>query len=110
MQYTIKLYPTVHSTTEGFRDISLEKRKCRFPNELLDGSKSMFKSYNQKGCIFECLMKKVTEQVRTRTYSDQAAFIKNIHQVGGPHNLTDCFLTESSHGPFYWNLTDQQSH
>ncbi len=27
----------------------------------------------------------------------------------GPHNLTACFHTESSHYTFYWNLTDQQS-
>lgn len=62
--YTFKVTPTVHTATENFRMISLEKRKCRFIDELPEANTtSMFTYYTQKTCMFECILKSVVNKV-----------------------------------------------
>ncbi len=39
--------------TERFRALNIAKRGCRFPHETL-GNGSMFKTYDQRSCRFEC--------------------------------------------------------
>ncbi len=66
--YNLKLYPTVHTASDGFKDIDLEKRRCRFQDEVPDNytSGSMFNYYTKKACIFECILAKAVEKVRSR--------------------------------------------
>ncbi len=61
--YSLKLHSTVHTASEGFRAIALEKRRCRFPKEVDDESKTMFKYYSRKACLFECILQDVVNEV-----------------------------------------------
>ena len=48
----VTLTPTQHITTDNFRALSLENRKCRYADETLDGS--FFGYYTERSCKFEC--------------------------------------------------------
>ena len=51
----------VHSSTDSFKkSIGIAKRGCRFLNETIEQEDSIFNHYTQKGCLFECSMKYVT--------------------------------------------------
>ena len=50
----------VHSSTDSFKGITIAKRGCRFLDEIIEGDESIFNHYTQKGCLFECSMRSVT--------------------------------------------------
>ena len=55
--YQLKIVPVHHVSTSNFHELTQEERQCRFPEEVEDDS--MFNSYTQKGCIFECALSHV---------------------------------------------------
>ena len=54
---TINAYPMEIRASEELRSVSLEKRKCKFTDEL--GDLLLFKSYSQSACNFEKNMRKI---------------------------------------------------
>ena len=55
--YQLKIVPVHHVSTSNFHELTQEERQCRFLEEVEDDS--MFNSYTQKGCIFECALSHV---------------------------------------------------
>ncbi len=53
----------MHKATDAFRDLALEKRGCRFSDEIPqqggDKNSSLFRLYTKKACIFECMLQNV---------------------------------------------------
>ncbi len=56
----VTITPTMHVTTDDFRELSIEERKCRYTNELPDNW-SLFKNYTQKSCQFLCMIECLNE-------------------------------------------------
>jgi hypothetical protein len=52
----ILVVPTQYTTTEAFKVLPLDTRKCRFTNENPNPD-SLFRYYGQKSCVFECHVK-----------------------------------------------------
>ena len=52
--YQIKIVPTQHVATEEFKSLTKEERRCRISSEILP--ESIFSSYSQESCIFECTL------------------------------------------------------
>ena len=52
-EYTFNIKPTKHTTSKSAKDLKPETRNCRLSHETIS-DKSMFASYSQRGCIFEC--------------------------------------------------------
>ena len=57
--YRLKVLPTVHSATDSFKALALEKRKCRFHSELPAGEATMFQGHRFKSCVFNCMLRNV---------------------------------------------------
>ncbi len=57
--YTVKVTPTVHYATADFKELPLEKRECRFVEEMPEDQTSMFGLYSQKSCVFNCMLKDI---------------------------------------------------
>ena len=55
----IRVTPIQHVATEGFKTLSLEKRKCRYLDE--DEDIKMFNYYTYKSCMFECKLRNVIQ-------------------------------------------------
>ena len=53
--YHLKITPQVHTTTQSFNELPLEDRGCKLRTEVSD--RSLFNSYSEQGCIFECVLK-----------------------------------------------------
>lgn len=51
-EFRIPFSAKVTATDQSLRKYSIEKRKCRFENEL--GDMKLFKTYSYINCIFEC--------------------------------------------------------
>ena len=55
-EYFIDVTPKVVSTTDAFKNMGFQQRKCKLSNEIPDGS--IFKNYTMKNCQYECNIKK----------------------------------------------------
>ena len=55
-EYVILLYPYGQLSTEGVKDISLEKRQCRLTHEAFKGSSHP--TYTKDGCLCDCRVQK----------------------------------------------------
>ena len=55
-EYFIDVTPQVVSTTDAFKNMGFQQRKCKLSNEIPDGS--IFKNYTMKNCQYECNIKK----------------------------------------------------
>ena len=62
--YKMRIIPTVHRATDSFRDLTIDKRGCRFLDEVPENITTIFKYYTQKSCIFNCLLKQAVSQVK----------------------------------------------
>ncbi len=51
----IQVTPHVVEATNGLRELAVEKRRCRFRDEV-DGVMTIFSQYTQSGCHFECML------------------------------------------------------
>ena len=51
----ISVSPSVARTTDSFKTLSVQKRKCKFPHEY-QGLEIM-ENYSQSGCAFECMLR-----------------------------------------------------
>ena len=58
----MKIIPTLHQSTPEFKSLSKENRNCSLTSEVKDDS--IFNIYSQKGCIFECTLKKIVRNVK----------------------------------------------
>ena len=58
--YHLKIIPTLHQSTPEFMGLSIENRNCSLTSEVKGDS--IFNSYSQKGCIFECTLKKIVSK------------------------------------------------
>ena len=56
-EHTIELSLNGQNSTETFQNLPLADRKCRFENEVLEGS--AFKVYSQDSCKYECQVSEV---------------------------------------------------
>ncbi len=54
-QTSVTVTPTMHVTTNDFKNLALDVRKCRYYNELPDTWK-LFNGYTQKSCHFLCMI------------------------------------------------------
>ncbi len=66
--YVVKVIPTVHKATEAFRALPLEKRACRFFDELPDDQESIYSYYTQKSCVFNCMLKDIVRWYKCILY------------------------------------------
>ena len=55
-EYFIDVTPKVVSTTDAFKNMGFQQRKCKLRSEIPDGS--IFKNYTMKNCQYECNIKK----------------------------------------------------
>ena len=51
-EYTIEITPVRQESTDGFRDLPIDKRKCKKDDEL--DKSSIFKIYSKSNCMYEC--------------------------------------------------------
>ena len=58
-EYTIELSPNGQKSTEGFRNLPIEDRKCQLDEELDENS--IFKIYTKANCMYECEVTKAYE-------------------------------------------------
>ena len=56
----ITITPTQQITSEAFRNLPEQKRKCRLSHELYD-EKSLFKTYTQQSCEYMCLLRNLSK-------------------------------------------------
>ena len=52
--YYLKITPQVHSATQSFSELPLEKRECKLRKEVPESS--FLKTYSEQGCVFECVL------------------------------------------------------
>ena len=52
---TISVHPTSIISEEGIRSLSIEKRNCRFEDEVPD-EMNLFKKYTPSACRFQCML------------------------------------------------------
>jgi hypothetical protein len=57
----VKIVPTVQTSTDHFRALTLDKRGCRLNAEIMEDS--IFKYYTQKTCMFECTLKNIIPNI-----------------------------------------------
>ena len=55
-EYFIDITPHVVQTTDSFKEMDFQQRKCKLSNEILDGS--ILKKYTMKNCQYECNIEK----------------------------------------------------
>ena len=61
-EYVVKLIPHGRITEEGFRDLSLEQRKCRLKDEVFEGAST--NTYSKQNCKYDCQVSLATESCR----------------------------------------------
>ena len=55
LETEVKVQPIVQKSDEELRSLKIKHRNCRFPDET-DGRVSIFKTYTQSTCQFECML------------------------------------------------------
>ena len=55
VEYIVDVIPQVTKTTQAFKKMNFQQRKCKLKHEI--GKKSIFKVYTQKNCEYECKIK-----------------------------------------------------
>ena len=58
-EYIIEIIPVGQRSTEGFRNLPKNKRKCQLDYEL--NKNSIFKIYSKSNCMYECEIEKAYE-------------------------------------------------
>ena len=77
-EYAITVSMKGRESTESFRKLSFEERKCKLSHEVDKGS--FFKTYSQKNCEYECLIKKAYQSCFCIPWD----FLHNLN------NVSDC--------------------
>ena len=57
---TVSISPVVYSTTDFYRALPISIRRCRYADEKPDAD-FMFRHYTEKGCRFECMLKRASK-------------------------------------------------
>ena len=62
MEYVIDVKPQLVKTTEAFKAMNYQQRKCKLEHEVEENS--IFKVYTQKNCKYECYIKNAEDKCR----------------------------------------------
>ncbi|XP_059089063.1 uncharacterized protein LOC131885143 [Tigriopus californicus] len=60
LEYKILITPTKIESDESLRSMDIERRNCRFDDEIEDSV--LFQKYSQSGCFLECQIRKAVEE------------------------------------------------
>ena len=58
----LKIVPIRHFATSSFKELSRDTRDCQLREE--NDESSVFRQYSQKGCIHECILRKMVSHER----------------------------------------------
>ncbi len=57
----VTVTPVARVTTASFKELPIEQRRCRYPEEIPTDMKIMFKTYTQRSCQFLCMIRKLSK-------------------------------------------------
>ena len=82
----LKVVPIRHFATGSFKELSRETRECQLREDIDDSS--IFRHYSQKGCVHECILRKLVSSTMTFEFLSIVIYSPVSRQQTADHGIS----------------------